>query len=93
MPGKLRQNLNAPALQNQTGRFADSVEITGVIQTPKGYPSFGYTYAKNPYQVFEMGNGDARWATPERDPRRTIEGTIRELAAEFAIGRFFLRRE
>ena len=93
LPGKLRQNLNAPALQNQTGRFADSVEITGVIQTPKGYPSFGYTYAKNPYQVFEMGNGDARWATPERDPRRTIEGTIRELAAEFAIGRFFLRRE
>ena len=55
-------------------------------------PSFGYTYAKNPYQVYEMGVGSAPWATPERDPRKLIDQSIRELAAQFAIGRFYTRR-
>ena len=84
--------MNAPALENRSGTFADSVKVTDVMQTSKGYPSIGYTYKRDPYQVFEVGTGDARWATPERDPRRLIDRSIREIAAEFAIGRFYTRR-
>jgi hypothetical protein len=92
LPEVVRKNMNAPALENRTGRFVDSVEITDIIETPRGYPSIGYKYAKNPYQVFEMGAGSPPWATPERDPRKLIDRSIREIAAQFAIGRFYTRR-
>jgi len=92
LPDTVRKNMNAPALDNRTGRFAESVKITDVIKTPKGMPSFGYTYAKNPYQVYEMGQGTSPWATPERDPRTLIDRSIREIAAQFALGRFYTRR-
>lgn len=92
LPDVIRKNMQQPALQNRTGRFSENVKITDVIQTPKGHPSFGYTYQKNPYQIFEMGNGTPPWATPERDPRKLIERSIREIAAQFAIGRFYTRR-
>lgn len=93
LPDTVRKNMQAPGLENQTGRFAESVKLTDVVQTPKGYPSFGYTYQKNPYQVFEMGRGQTPWASPERDPRKVIDRSIREIAAQFAIGRFYTRRE
>ena len=92
LPDTVRKNMNAPALQNVTGRFAESVKLTEIQKTPKGFPSFGYTYQKNPYQRFEMGRGDQPWATPERDPRTLIDKSIREIAAQFAIGRFYTRR-
>ena len=86
--------MRSPALVNRTGRFANSVRLTDIIQTPRGYPSFGYTYQKDPYEVFEMGaQGSAPWATPDRDPRFLIDKSIREIAAQFAIGRFYTRRE
>lgn len=92
LPQTVRKNMKAPFLENRTGRFSESVKVTDVIQTPKGHPSIGYTYQKNPYQVFEMGEGDSRWATPERDPRVLIDRSIREIAIKFAIGRFYTRR-
>tara|TARA_Y100000114_G_scaffold155954_1_gene181502 strand:+ start:57 stop:1376 length:1320 start_codon:yes stop_codon:yes gene_type:complete len=92
LPDTVARRMNPPALQNRTGRFAESVKLTEIIQTPQGFPSFGYTYQKNPYEVFEMGRGDAPWATPERDPRKIIDQSIRELAAQFAMGRFYTRR-
>ncbi len=92
LPDTVRKNMNAPALENRTGRFVDSVEVTDIVKTPQGYPSIGYKYAKNPYQVFEMGAGSPPWATPERDPRKLIDRSIREIAAQFAIGRFYTRR-
>ena len=88
----VKKNMNSPALQNQTGRFAESVKVTEVVRTPKGFPSVGYKYQKNPYQVFEMGQGERPWATPERDPRKLIDMSIREIAANFALGRFYTRR-
>lgn len=91
LPDTVRKNMRAPGLVNRSGRFADSVKLTDVIQTQKGYPSFGYTYARNPYEVFEMGS-TGNWATPERDPRQLIDKSIREIAAQFAIGRFYTRR-
>ena len=85
--------MGAPALENRTGRFAESVRVTDVIQTPKGYPSVGYTYQRNPYGVFEDGGGTAPWADGTRDPRDLIDKSIREIAATMAIGRFYTRRE
>ena len=91
LPDVVRKNMKSPGLVNRTGRFAESVKLTDVVQTPQGFPSFGYTYARNPYEVFEMGSGNVR-ATPERDPRQLIDRSIREIAAQFAIGRFYTRR-
>ena len=85
--------MQSPALVNRTGRFAESVRITDVVQTPKGYPSIGYTYQRNPYGVFEDGGGSAPWANGERDPRELIDKSIREIAANMAIGRFYTRRQ
>ena len=92
LPQTVARNMGPPGLENRTGRFASSVRVTDVTTTPQGYPSVGYTYRQNPYQVFEMGRGDPRWATPERDPRKLIDASIREIAAQFAIGRFYTRR-
>ena len=92
LPDTVRKNMNPPALENRTGRFVDSIKLTDITKTPQGFPRIGYTYAKNPYQVYEMGVGSAPWATPERDPRKLIDRSIREIAAQFAIGRFYTRR-
>jgi hypothetical protein len=92
LPEQVAGNMGSPALNYRTGRFASSARVLGVVETPRGFPSIGYTYQRDPYQVFEMGSGRPGWATPERDPRAIIEKSIRELAAEFAIGRFYTRR-
>ena len=39
-----------------------------------------------------MGTGKAPWASPQRDPRRLIDQSIREVAAGLALGRFYTRR-
>lgn len=92
LPDTVRKNMQSPQLQNRTGRFAQSVQVTDIVQTPKGFPSIGYTYQKSPYGVFEDGAGAAPWANGERDPRDLIDKSIREIAAQFAIGRFYTRR-
>jgi len=89
LPGKIRENMTPPALQFRTGRFASSVRATDIVQTPKGFPSIGYTYMKYPYQTFEPG---FRQGSVERDPRSLIDRSIREVAAELLKGRFYTRR-
>jgi hypothetical protein len=86
---EVRSNMDSPALVNRTGRFAASVRITDVIKTPRGFNSIGYTYQKNPYQTFEMGGAQG---DPNRDPRKLIEQSMREIAVDFAMGRFYTRR-
>lgn len=92
LPAEIRNNMGYPRLQNRTGRFADSVRVTDINLTRKGFPSIGYTYQKQPYQVFEQGAGRAPWANERRDPRSLIDVTIREIASEILVGRFFTRR-
>ena len=92
LPQTVVKNMGPPGLENRTGRFASSVKATDVSRTAQGHPSIGYTYQKNPYQVFEMSHGDPRWATTQRDPRKLIDASIREIAAQLAIGRFYTRR-
>lgn len=93
LPDTVRKNMKPPGLTNVTGQFANSVRVTDITPTRKGYPSIGYTYRKEPYQVFELKNGKAPWATKERDPRTLIDASIREIAANMAIGRFYTRRQ
>jgi hypothetical protein len=92
LPDRVRKNMQLPGLQNQTGRFAESVRLTDINQTSQGFPSIGYTYQKSPYQVFEDGAGSSPWANGQRDPRKLIDRSIREIAAQFALGRFYTRR-
>jgi hypothetical protein len=89
LPKTVAKNMGAPALEYQTGRFASSVQITDISQTNQGFPSIGYTYQRNPYETFEVGN---RQGTIDRDPRKLIDRSIREIAASMAIGRFYTRR-
>lgn len=81
----VRKNMGAPALENRTGRFAGSVKITDINVTAQGFPSIGYTYQRSPYDKFERDT--------ERDPRRLIDRSIREIAAQYAMGRFYTRRQ
>jgi len=91
LPDTIKKNMREPGLVNRTGTFAESAKVVDVISTRKGFPSFGYTYQRNPYQVFETGS-KGNWATPERDPRVLIDKSIREIARQYAVGRFFTRR-
>lgn len=92
LPETVKKNMGNPRLENRSGRFAQSVKLTDATTTAEGFPSFGYTYAKNPYQVYEVGTGKSPWANPDRDPRKLIDASIRELAAHMALGRFYTRR-
>ena len=92
LPTAVQKNMREPALENRSGRFANSVRIMEVTETRKGFPSLGYTYDKDPYEVFEQGRGRAPWANANRDPRALIDKSIREVAANLALGRFFTRR-
>lgn len=83
------KNMERPGLEYRTGRFAASVRVTDVVTTPQGFPSIGYTYMKNPYQTFEPGFAQG---SSDRDPRRVIDQSIREIALQLAIGRFYTRR-
>lgn len=92
LPGKVEDNMVPPALESRTGRFAQSVRAVDINQTKQGYPTIGYTYQKNPYQIFEQVRGQKPWASPERDPRNIIDKSMREIAVELALGRFYTRR-
>jgi len=92
LPGVVRANMGAPALENISGKFAESARVTEIITTRKGYPSIGYTYDKNPYQIFEPGKGKAPWATSDRDPRKVIDKSIREIVTGLIQERFYTRR-
>ena len=84
LPQTVQANMGAPALTNRTGRFASSVRATDMIPTPQGFPSIGYTYQRDPYEVHEQ---DYHY-----DPRKLIDRSMREIAAQYAIGRFYTRR-
>ena len=89
LPETVRGNMVAPRLVNRTGRFASSVKVTDITTTRQGFPSIGYTYERERYETFELGN---RQGSANRDPRRLIDLSIRQLAAQFALGRFYTRR-
>ena len=92
LPQTVKKNMGAPGLENRSGKFAASVRATDITTTAKGFPSIGYSYDKNPYQIFEQGAGKFPWANADRDPRKLIDTSIREIAAQLLTGRFYTRR-
>lgn len=91
LPQAVRENMNQPALQNRTGRLANSAVVTDIATTKTGLPSIGYTYDRGNYGQYEKSSGTS-WADPDRDPRTLIDKSIRDIASKLAIGRFFTRR-
>ena len=89
LPSVVAKNMGSPALNYRTGRFAESARVINILQTPKGFPSVEYTYMLYPYQTFEPGYAQG---SVERDPRTLISNSIREIALQFALGRFYTRR-
>ena len=70
--------MQSPALNYRTGRFANSVRVDDVAMGPRGgLQGIEYTYRLNPYETFEPGN---KQGSVQRDPRKLIGGTIREIA-------------
>jgi hypothetical protein len=89
LPETVAKNMKAPGLRYRTGRFASSARVTDVVETAKGFPSIGYTYMKYPYQTFEPGFAQG---SADRDPRKVIDKSIREIAMDLLVGRFYTRR-
>jgi len=85
------KNMVEPRLINRSGRLAGSVRVVDVNQTPQGFTSLGYTYQRDPYEVYESTSG-SRFSSSDRDPRKLIDFSIRELALPLALGRLFTRR-
>ena len=78
-----------PTLMYQTGRFAQSAEITDIAPMKKSV-EIRYDYMQDPYRVFERGSGSPL-ASVGRDPRGLIGGTIRELAQQLMGDKFLIR--
>lgn len=89
LPEYLLAKMQPPALQNRTGRFRNSVEVTEVKVGARGGTSIDYTYRLDPYKTFEPG-GDM--GSVNRDPRRLIGGSIRELAQQITGNKFITTR-
>ena len=80
----IRDNMGGRALHNRTGRFAGSVSVLNIIPVRGTTGTIQYTYQRDPYEVFEGQGG--------RDPRLLIDNTLREQAAEMALGKFTTQR-
>ena len=89
LPETVIANMGPPSLSNRTGRFAGSARALNIVPTRQGYPSIEYTYQKDPYATFEPGG---RQGSTNYDPKKLIDKSIREIAAELILGRFFTRR-
>jgi len=84
---QIQSNMGRPALENQSGRLAESAFVTNAV--PQG-GQIHMDYIYNPlYRVFENGGGQY---SANYDPRELIEKSIRELAAERITTKFTLRR-
>lgn len=75
---QLKQNMRSPRLNYQTGRFAESVEVTNMSISRQGMITAFYTYMKYPYQTFEPGFAQGSAA---RDPKALIGKSIRDIAS------------
>ena len=80
LPAEVRRNMGRPALQNQTGRFSNSVKLESLRQTASGI-SGEYSYQLSPYETFE-NTGSRRWPTGY-NPKPLIAKSIRNLAMAY----------
>ena len=81
-------NMGRPALENQSGTFANSVRLETLRQAPKSIVG-EYSYMESPYATFE--NSD-RWPSGY-NPKPLITRSIRELAQQqLESTKFVLRK-
>lgn len=75
--------MNYPALENRTGRFANSARVLSAEQEQ----AIRFTYQRSPYQVFSTARGKRPWNYPEdRDPAKIIDKAIKKLGmAKFGV--------
>jgi hypothetical protein len=85
LPQMVASKMTSPALQFRTGRFANSARVTQVMQGPRGGLQADYTYMRDPYETFEPGN---KMGSVQRDPRKIIGQTIREIVAQGMQNKF-----
>lgn len=88
LPEQVVSNMGAPALENRTGRFAGSAVVTNVVPSKMG-SVIQYTYQRSPYQVFE---GGPKSDGGNRDPRKLLDLSIREIAAKTMMSKFTTQR-
>ena len=72
-------------LNYRTGRFANSAEVTKLVQGRTGMLTAYYTYMKYPYQTFEPGF--AQGIPKSRDPKLLISKSIHQIAATHVANR------
>ena len=77
LPQMVASKMTSPALQFRTGRFANSARIENLDVGPRGGIGIDYTYQRDPYETFEPGN---KQGSTQRDPRKILGASIRELA-------------
>ena len=87
LPDEILKNMGSPALNNRTGRFRNSAQVTNALVGPRGGVQIDYTYQRDPYETFEPGG---KMGSTARDPRRLIGNTIREVAQEI-MGKKFIK--
>ena len=90
LPQQVAENMGRPALNFQTGRFANSTRLVDLKQGDKNLIG-KYTYMLNPYETFE-NTGRYRWPTGY-NPKPLIAQSIRELAEQYTNKKFTLRRQ
>ena len=86
LPWKIGSKMGTPALNWRTGTFAHSAEATSIVGS-----SINYKYDEYPYSIFELGSGSSL-ATPQRDPRKIIGDSVREIAFEITKRKFYTTR-
>ena len=89
LPEVMLLKMQLPALRNRTGRFRQSAEVTNVLIGPRGGTNIEYTYMKDPYQTFEPGG---EMGSRNRDPRKIIGESIREIAIRATGNKFITTR-
>ena len=89
LPQAVAMKMQPPALRYRTGRFANSARVTQVLQGPRGGLQADYTYMRDPYETFEPGG---KMGSVQRDPRKIIGQTIREIVAQGMQNKFIKTR-
>lgn len=78
LPQQIKGNMGTPALNNRTGRFAESVKVENISESRAGMISMFYSYMKSPYATFSQGG---KQYTTAREPKTLISKSIREIAS------------
>jgi hypothetical protein len=89
LPEVMLLRMQPPALKNRTGRFRQSAEVTNVTVGPRGGTQINYTYMRDPYDTFEPGGN---MGSRNRDPRKIIGESIREIATKITGNKFITTR-